>query len=273
LVNGETIGKAVVLLFVLFFASIIGLVGCVNIIDDGEVGVRKTLGDYNDYELGTGIALSVPFISDVYTVNTKIMKIDEDLEVPSSEGLSILMHINVIYSVRPERASDIYQTVSDDIEGTLLTPYVRNGMRDVVTGYTSEAVYTEVKRGEIAGKVKVYLQEKLGKDLIIHEVLIREVQLPDMVREAIDTKISAKQLQERKNFEVEIAKKDAEIEIAKATGTAEANKIIANSITPEYLKWKFINSLDASQASIIYVPTEANLPVLESTRLLNMPAK
>lgn len=146
---------------------------------------------------------------------------------------------------------------------------MRNGIREIISGYTSEAVYTEERRGDIADKLKIYLEKKVGNDIIIHDVLLREVTLPDAVRIAIDQKIFAKQTKERKESELEIAKKDAQIEIAKAKGIAESNKIIANSITDGYLKWKFIDSLDNSNADIIYVPTEANLPIMETNRFAN----
>ena len=58
--------------------------------------------------------------------------------------------------------------------------------------------------------------------------------------------------------------KDAEI--IRAEGIAEANKIIAGSITEEYIKYKFIEGLNDGNTEVIYVPTEANLPILEATR-------
>jgi regulator of protease activity HflC (stomatin/prohibitin superfamily) len=55
----------------------------------------------------------------------------------------------------------------------------------------------------------------------------------------------------------------AEAEIIRARGIAEANKIIADSLTDEYLKYKFIEGLNDGNTETIYVPTEANIPILE----------
>jgi hypothetical protein len=60
------------------------------------------------------------------------------------------------------------------------------------------------------------------------------------------------------------AKHLAEVEIARARGVAEANRIIAKSITPEYLRYFYINTLGHHKNQIIYVPTEAGLPILEA---------
>lgn len=64
----------------------------------------------------------------------------------------------------------------------------------------------------------------------------------------------------------------AEAEIRRAKGVAEANRIIGAGLKghEEYLRYLWIMSLEHSAqkgSTIVYVPTEANLPVLEATRL------
>ena len=58
----------------------------------------------------------------------------------------------------------------------------------------------------------------------------------------------------------------AQAEIEREKGVAEANRIIAQSIDEQYLRYLFIHNLEGSEKQIIYVPTEANLPILEATR-------
>lgn len=65
------------------------------------------------------------------------------------------------------------------------------------------------------------------------------------------------------------AKSLAQAEINRAKGVAEANEIIANSITPAYLRYFYIQNLaevEHAGGTIIYVPTEAGLPILEAGR-------
>ena len=59
----------------------------------------------------------------------------------------------------------------------------------------------------------------------------------------------------------------AQVEVERARGVAEANRIIARSITPEYLRYFYINTLGHQKGQIIYIPTEAGLPILEATRV------
>lgn len=57
----------------------------------------------------------------------------------------------------------------------------------------------------------------------------------------------------------------AQVEIARARGVARANEIIANSITEPYLRYFYIQTLNAnSHREVIYIPTEAGLPILEA---------
>lgn len=56
-------------------------------------------------------------------------------------------------------------------------------------------------------------------------------------------------------------------DVIRAEGIAEANRIIGGSITDEYLRWRFIEGLHDGNSEVIYVPTEANLPILEAGRL------
>lgn len=76
------------------------------------------------------------------------------------------------------------------------------------------------------------------------------------------------------------AKKDsavrlAEAEVLRARGVAEANEIIGKSLQGNevYLHYLWINGLHEGKNEIIYVPTEANLPILEAGRGVKKPAE
>ena len=69
--------------------------------------------------------------------------------------------------------------------------------------------------------------------------------------------------------EKESASLIADAEVVRARGIAEANDIIAGSITEEYIRYKFIEGLNDGNTEVIYVPTEANLPILEAVRRSN----
>lgn len=59
----------------------------------------------------------------------------------------------------------------------------------------------------------------------------------------------------------------ADAEVIRAEGIAEANRIIASSITPEYVDYLFVRALETTDNQVIYVATEAGLPILEASRI------
>jgi hypothetical protein len=64
--------------------------------------------------------------------------------------------------------------------------------------------------------------------------------------------------------EADADKEYARGEIERAKGTASANKIVAGSITEQYLRYLFVNNLKLTKNQIVYIPTEAGLPILEA---------
>nr|WP_302197605.1 hypothetical protein [uncultured Prevotella sp.] len=70
----------------------------------------------------------------------------------------------------------------------------------------------------------------------------------------------------RANLEAE--KLNAQAEIERAKGAAEAIKIENGSITPAYIQYLWVRQQsDLSDKTVIYIPTESNLPLLESTKM------
>lgn len=66
---------------------------------------------------------------------------------------------------------------------------------------------------------------------------------------------------------LEAEKLNAQAEIERAKGAAEAIKIENGSITPEYIQYLWVRQQGSlSDKTVIYIPTEANLPILESNR-------
>lgn len=66
--------------------------------------------------------------------------------------------------------------------------------------------------------------------------------------------------------ELESAELKKQSDIIRAEGVAEANKIIAQSLTEEYIRWKWVEGLHDGSSEIVYIPTEAGIPIMEAGR-------
>ena len=73
----------------------------------------------------------------------------------------------------------------------------------------------------------------------------------------------------RANLEAE--KLNAKAEIERAKGAAEAIKIENGTLTPTYIQYLWVrNQSNLNEKTVIYIPTEANLPILEAGKRNNL---
>ncbi len=237
--------------------------GCV-IIEDGEVGVSKSFGSISDQVVLQGVALQFPVVRTVTPWNIKLQELKETAQTPASEGLIVGLDTSLLYRVIPAMAPQIRKKVGRNYRELLIIPYFRNAVRDVVSGYQVKDIYAEKGRKEIAGKIRSFLQENLDpRGVQVVDVLLRDVKLPQRFRESIELKLTAEQRVQQKQFELEQARKDAEIEVARAEGAAKAQEIVRSTLSDSYLQYLWIKTLNQNP-SVIYVATEANLPIFRN---------
>ena len=248
---------------ILFIIALCSIFNACTIIEDGEVGVKKSFGKISEKSIGQGIILQIPIVRTVTPWNIKLQEIQEHAQVPSSEGLIVGLDTSLLFSISGDFAPKIRKTVGNNYIEILVNPYLRNALRDVVAGFEVKKIYSEVGRKKIANLVLNYLKKQLSpRGIIIEDVLLRDIQLPSGFKESIESKLAAEQKAGKKKFELEQAKIDAQIEIARAKGAAKAQKIVRSTLSDSYLHYLWIKTLNENP-NVIYVATEANMPVFK----------
>lgn len=242
--------------------------GCgLTTIEDGQAGVRADFGKIVDEPVGTGWHWYLAMFTWIETWDVKTQELKEVASVPSSEGLISQLDVSVLFNVPKDKVVFVRKTTGRDYQQTILEPYVREAIRNVVSGYAVKALFSQEGRSEIGTKMLTFLREKLEpRGIIIQDVLLRDVRLPPTFAVSIESKLRAEQESLQKEFELTKAKKDAEIQVARAEGVAKSNTIISSSITENYLRYRWIEGLQTSQMQVVYIPTEANLPIMEAGR-------
>jgi regulator of protease activity HflC (stomatin/prohibitin superfamily) len=91
-----------------------------------------------------------------------------------------------------------------------------------------------------------------------------------LVTEAVDQKLAVKQEIEQKDFEMEIAEKEAEIQRIRARGQRDAQQIIDSGLTTLYLQYKALDVQDklskSENAKFFFVPVGRDgLPIIIDT--------
>lgn|SRR3989338_3693488 len=257
----RVIAAGLAALFSLWMILQIGIVQ----IEDGETGVKIDFGKIQDETASTGWHFYFRPFTQIEVWNVKTNQLKEIASVPSSEGLISSLDISVLYYVPKEKAVFIRKTIGPNYLDTVLEPYVREAIRNVASGYMVKALFSDAGRKEIGEGILKFLREKLEpRGILIQDVLLRDVKLPEQFSQSIQQKLKTEQEALQKEFELQKAKKDAEIEVARAEGVAKANQIVANSITPGYLRYLWVKGMQTNDMQVVYVPTEANIPILEA---------
>jgi regulator of protease activity HflC (stomatin/prohibitin superfamily) len=183
--------------------------------------------------------------------------------VPSKEGLTVELEISALFHLAPEQAVEIYKTVGQQYSEVVFRPQFRAAARGVTGGSEAKALYTSER--EALGKViQEHLQALVGdRGLVVENILLRKVSLPRTVSDAIEQKLRAEQEFERMKFVNQREEMEAERKRIEAKGVRDSQAIVAETLSPQYLNYLWIKNLAENQ-NVIYVATEANMPIFRS---------
>ncbi|MGD8606773.1 MAG: prohibitin family protein [Myxococcales bacterium] len=253
------------LITLLAVATLSSATGC-TVIEDGEVGVLMSFGEIKNEPVMPGFTLRFPVARSIETWNIKLQEIKESASVPSSEGMVVGLDASLLYRVKPEMAPRIRKTIGLNYRETLIVPLFRSEIRKVAAGQPVRDMYSEEGRERMSQSVMTNLRAMLGPEGVdVVNVLLRDVKLPERFKDAIEAKLTAEQKVQQKQFELQQAEKDAEIEIARARGAAKSQEIVRSTLSDSYLQYLWIKTLNENP-NVIYVATEANLPIFKQAK-------
>lgn len=236
----------------------------------GEVGVKHFLGRIDAEPLEQGVHVVNPLASiEKMSIREQSFPSDggvERIEAQTSEQLNVALEVSLLYRIDGANAPDLYQRIGteDQIKNRIVLNAVRNGVRDAVATKSINEIFSPNRR-EVAGAMQAAIQDKAGDRIEVLEVFVRDVQAPPRVREAIEEKLQREQNVAAERFQTEIIQERARQQIEEAKGIAEAQQIISEGLTPEYLTFFYIEQLGQLPAgSVIYVPTEGGVPLMRN---------
>jgi len=242
------------------------LFSSITIIDAGYTGVYSLFGKVGEKEISSGIHLVNPLAritkmsirTEEYTmsiaVNEGNKKGDDSITALTKEGLEVSLDITTLFHLEEAKASDVYKNVGLNYEKKVIRPEIRTTIRDVIALYSSKEIYSD-KRQEANEKIKNTLKDKLEqRGIFVEETLLRNVSLPQNLALSIQQKLQAEQEAQKYEFILDKEKKEKERKVIEAEGQRDAQKIINESLSPNYLYYLYIKELKDRQGTI-YVPT------------------
>jgi regulator of protease activity HflC (stomatin/prohibitin superfamily) len=248
---------------------VIGLLSSVRVIPPGHVGVQVLFGKVSPYSLKEGLHIIFPLIY-VENMSIRTAEVYEHADVPSKEGLTVTLEASILYRLLPEYAPLVYRNIGKNYKDIIVLPAFRSVMRGATVKYEAKALYT-AERKLIEEQIYKDLAELLrDRGILLENVLLRRIGLPQMVTDAIDAKLAAEQDAERMKFVLSKEQKEAERKRIEAQGIADFQKLVAEGISPQLLKWKAIEAAskfaESPNTKIVILGDKSGLPIILSEK-------
>jgi regulator of protease activity HflC (stomatin/prohibitin superfamily) len=107
-------------------------------------------------------------------------------------------------------APQVFRTIGVDYVEKIVRPAIRTALRDVSTSYAATDIYS-TKRDDFVKDVSKNLEGSFsGRGIVLERVLLRNVELPEKVRTAIDEKIAAEQKAQQMVYVLQKERQEAE---------------------------------------------------------------
>jgi len=220
------------------------LSGCA-VVRQGEVGVKRTFGKLAEEPRDAGLVIYNPLASKVLKVPTRTTNLEVALNLPSEEGLNVRSEISILYSIRPDMAPTILETVGQDYETVLILSTFRSAAADVCARFTAKDMYT-AGRAQIEAEIRETMMAIVGeRGFEIESVLLKSIDLPVGLAQAVENKMEAEQEAQQMMYVLERERLEADRRRIEAQGIADAQQIVSQNLTQDLLSWKGIEAFRA----------------------------
>ncbi|MEP6847120.1 MAG: prohibitin family protein, partial [Panacibacter sp.] len=261
-----------------FIVILLGIVTSSMIqIDVGQVGVKKLFGKVQDDVLPSGLHFINPLLEvehmDIKTMNYTMSGMhdegkqsgDDAIRVLTADGLEVTMDLSVLYRVVPTDAPKLLKETGVDYENKIVRPLTRTRIRDNAVYYDAVSLYS-TKRDEFQQRIfKTIEKDFNSRGLLLEQLLVRNITLPESVKATIEQKINAEQDAQKMQFVLQKERQEAERKRVEAQGIADYQRIISESLTDKQLQYESIKAqleIAKSPNAKVIIMGKGNTPVI-----------
>ena len=242
--EGKSISKYIVPIFIGLMLFLLLTNTTFITIDPGHSGVkfkRFAGGIQKDKIYDQGFHIVMPW-DNMIVYDLRVNESFETMDVLSKNGLSISVELSYRYQPIPDKIGYLHDGIGKDYANRIIKPEIRSATREVIGKYLPEELYS-TKREAIQDEIFTSTEDAVNSKFIkIDAILIRSVQLPATLKNAIEQKLEEEQLAFQFEFKLDRERKEAERKIIEAQAKADANRILSASITDRILKDKGIEA-------------------------------
>lgn len=240
------------------FGIVLILIGIANAtvkqVEAGQTGVQTLFGKVDNRILESGLNVINPLVEvtmfDIKTQNYTMSGVhdegdkggDDAIRVLSADGLEVIIDLTVLYRVLPNEAPRILKEIGADYKNTIVRPITRTKIRDNAVYYDAVALYS-TKRDEFQSRIFKGIETDFkSRGLVLEQLLVRNITLPQSVKITIESKINAEQEAQKMQFVLQKEKQEAERKRVEAQGIADYQKIINTGLSEQQLQYEMIKA-------------------------------
>jgi len=247
----------------------------------GEVGVKLLFGNVQSDVLGSGLHFINPLMEvtkmDTKTQNYTMSAVrdegaregDDAIRVLTSDGLEVVIDLTVLYRVLPTDAPRIVRETGLDYTDKIVRPLASTRIRDNAVYYDAVSLYS-IKRDEFQRRIYESIAGEFQKrGLVLEQLLIRNITLPQAVKTSIEQKMSAEQDAQKMQYVLQKEQQEAQRKRVEAQGIADYQHIISESLTDKQLQYESIKAqleIAKSANTKVIIIGKGSAPVLLDTK-------
>jgi regulator of protease activity HflC (stomatin/prohibitin superfamily) len=253
------------------------LFSCIKTIDAGHVGVKLLFGRVQKDVLNSGLNIINPLIVvepvDVKTQNYTMSGLndegqkagDDAIRVLTADGLEVVIDLSVLYRVLGTEAPNLVRETGLDYRDKIVRPVTRTRIRDNAVYFTAIDLYS-TKRDQFQTRIFTTIDADFKKrGLVLEQLLVRNITLPQNVKTSIEEKIKAEQEAQKMEFVLQKEKQEAERKKVLGQGIADYQRIINTGLTENQLQYEQIQALKEialSQNAKVIIMGNSKTPVI-----------
>lgn len=208
-------------------------------------------GTRTDRSLGEGAHLVLPW-NRVYDYDLRLQNHRASYTVVTSDGLQLNVGVGFRWRANADNLGILHQKFGVGYLNTLMEPEIGSITRHVISRYDAADLVSE-RRNLIQQEIyKEVINTKNGmgdmtsnsaaKVVLLQDILIYEIDLPEPVRRAIEDKLRQAQVVQEYRFRVQREELESERKIAEAKGIRRFQEIVASNMSNTYLRWRGIEA-------------------------------
>ncbi len=212
-------------------------------IKSGETGVlyrRFHSGTVTQYVYPEQVHFILPW-NKMYIYTTRVQTVKHELTVLTNKGLPLTLFLNIRYRPDYDMLGMLHKRIGPDYVNRTLLPEIESVLRKRLGQIDPEDVYTN-KMGVLTKIMFIAIEEMISHHVIVEDIIIRKIQLPEKIRNAIENKLVEQQILETYIYKLKVEEQEAKRKGIEAKGIKDYQKIIAETLSDKLIKWQGVQA-------------------------------